>query len=157
MLVAQSIPDSFIHHTFKPQTHKNPTTLLDIRSLIHLTNSHVWIVILQLWHLPIFVTWMSTNNFFNKTYDVATPLWPSVRMKLTLPKLGTWSPPGLPKIQSLISGVKTPRIGAFLISLERSWSVDVQNGLAWVIWTFAAQVMGKRKAGSQTGNLAPDH
>jgi hypothetical protein len=23
---------------------------------------------------------------------VATPLWPSVRMKLTLPKLGTWSP-----------------------------------------------------------------
>ncbi len=27
---------------------------------------------------------------------VATPLWPSVRMKLTLPKLGTWSPPGLP-------------------------------------------------------------
>jgi hypothetical protein len=26
---------------------------------------------------------------------VATPLWPSVRMKLTLPKLGTWSPSGL--------------------------------------------------------------
>ncbi len=26
---------------------------------------------------------------------VATPLWPSVRMKLTLPKLRTWSPPGL--------------------------------------------------------------
>jgi hypothetical protein len=31
-------------------------------------------------------------------------------MKLTLPKLGTWSPPGLPKTQSLIVGVKTPRI-----------------------------------------------
>ncbi len=29
---------------------------------------------------------------------VATPLWPSVRMKLTLPKLGTWSPPGLPNL-----------------------------------------------------------
>ncbi len=25
---------------------------------------------------------------------VATPLWPSVKMRLTLPKLGTWSPPG---------------------------------------------------------------
>jgi hypothetical protein len=70
MIVAQSILDSFIHHTFKPQTHKNPTTLLDIRSLIHLTNSHAWIVILQLWNLPIFVTWMSINNFFNKTYDI---------------------------------------------------------------------------------------
>jgi hypothetical protein len=29
---------------------------------------------------------------------VATPLWPSVRMKLTLPKLGIWSPPGLPNV-----------------------------------------------------------
>jgi hypothetical protein len=29
------------------------------------------------------------------TLGVATPLWPSVRMKLTLPKLGTWSPSGL--------------------------------------------------------------
>jgi hypothetical protein len=66
-------------------------------------------------------------------------------MKLTLPKLGTWSPPGLPKIQSLIVGVKTPRIGVFLISLERSWSVDVQNGLVWVIRTSIAQVMGKRR------------
>jgi hypothetical protein len=27
--------------------------------------------------------------------SVATPLWPSVR---TLPKLGTWSPPGLPNV-----------------------------------------------------------
>jgi hypothetical protein len=61
---------------------------------------------------------------------VATPLWPNVRMKLTLPKLGTWSPLGLPKTQSLIAGVKTPRVGAFLISLESSSSVDVQNGLA---------------------------
>jgi hypothetical protein len=32
------------------------------------------------------------------TYYVATPLWPNVRMKPTLPKLGTWSPPGLPNV-----------------------------------------------------------
>jgi hypothetical protein len=44
----------------------------------------------------------------------------SVRMKLTLPKVGTWSPPGLPKTQSSIVGVKTPCIGVFLIPLERS-------------------------------------
>jgi hypothetical protein len=32
------------------------------------------------------------------TIGVATPLWPSVRMKLTLPKLGVWSPPRLPNL-----------------------------------------------------------
>jgi len=88
---------------------------------------------------------------------VATPLWASVRMKLTLPKVGTWSPPGLPKIQNLIAGVKTPCIGMFFIPLERSWSVNAQNGLAWTIWTSEAQVMGKRRAGSQIGSLTPDH
>jgi hypothetical protein len=54
----------------------------------------------------------------------------SVMMKLTLPKVGIWSPPGLPKTQSSIAGVKTPCIGAFFIPLERSRSVNVQNGLA---------------------------
>jgi hypothetical protein len=73
----------------------------------------------------------------------------SVRVKPTLPKVGSWSPPGLPKTQSSIAGVKSPRNWMFLVSLKRSWSVDVQNGLAWAIWTSAAQVMGKRRAGSQ--------
>jgi hypothetical protein len=31
--------------------------------------------------------------------------------------------------------------------MERSWSVDAQNGLACAIWTSSTQVMGKRKAG----------
>jgi hypothetical protein len=44
----------------------------------------------------------------------------SVRMKLTLPKVGTWSPSGLPKTQSSISGVKTPCIAVFFIPMERS-------------------------------------
>jgi hypothetical protein len=55
-------------------------------------------------------------------------LWPlsqphfeaSVRMKLALPKVGTWSPSGLPKLQSSIARVKTPRLEAFFIPLERS-------------------------------------
>jgi hypothetical protein len=81
----------------------------------------------------------------------------SVKVKPTLPKVGSWSPTRLPKTQSSIARVKSPRIRMFLVSLERSGSVDVQNGLAWVIWTFSAQVMGKRRAGSQTGSLTPDH
>jgi hypothetical protein len=51
--------------------------------------------------------------------NIATPLWASVRMKLTLPKVGTWSPLGLPKTQSLIAEAKTPRIEMFFIPLKR--------------------------------------
>jgi hypothetical protein len=88
---------------------------------------------------------------------VATPLWASVRMKLTLPKVGTWSPPGLPQFQSLTAEGKTPRLEVFFISLERPWSVDVKNGLAWTIRTSIVQVVVERKAKNQIGNLTPNH
>jgi len=81
----------------------------------------------------------------------------SVRMKLTLPKVGTWSPPGLPQLQSSTTEGKTPCLEVFFILLERPWNVDVENGLAWAIWTSIAQVMVKRRAGSKTGSLIPDH
>jgi hypothetical protein len=71
-----------------------------------------------------------------------TPKW--------TPMLGVGVSKGLPNFQSAIAGAKTPCLEEFFISLERSWSVDVQNGLAWAIWMSAAQVMGKWKAGSQT-------
>jgi hypothetical protein len=74
-----------------------------------------------------------------------------------LEKVRIWSPPGLPNVQSSTARPKTPRIEVFLVSLERSWSVDIENGLALAIWTSVAQVMGKRRAGSQTGSLTPDH
>jgi len=48
-----------------------------------------------------------------------------VRSPLTLPKMGLGSPSGLPKTQSVIAGVQTPRIRAFFISLKRSQSVNV--------------------------------
>jgi hypothetical protein len=44
----------------------------------------------------------------------------NVRMKLTPPKVGSWSPPGLPKTQSSSSRVKTPCIEVFFKSMERS-------------------------------------
>jgi hypothetical protein len=34
----------------------------------------------------------------------------------------------------------------FFISLESYESVDVENELAWAIWTYATQVKGKRRA-----------
>jgi hypothetical protein len=43
----------------------------------------------------------------------------SVRMRLALPKVGTWSPLGLPKLQSSIAEVKTPCLEVFLTPLEK--------------------------------------
>jgi hypothetical protein len=42
-----------------------------------------------------------------------------------------WNPPGLLNIQSSTARPKTPRIEVFLVSLERYWNVDIENGLAW--------------------------
>jgi hypothetical protein len=50
-------------------------------------------------------------------------------MTLSLPKWGLKNLSGLPKLQSSISGVKTPFIEAFFISLESYQNVDVENGL----------------------------
>jgi hypothetical protein len=52
------------------------------------------------------------------------------------------------KFRARLQG-STLHIGVFFISMERSWSVDVQHGLAWTIWTFAAQVMGKKRVGNR--------
>jgi hypothetical protein len=94
----------------------------------------------------------------NQILQVSQPHFEgSVRSPLTLPKMGLESPPRLPKIQSSIARVKTPRLELLFIPLERSWSVNVKNVIAWVIWTSAPQVMVERKAGSQTASLTPDH
>jgi hypothetical protein len=95
---------------------------------------------------------------FRQIYHVLQPHFEgSARSPFTLPKMGLGSPLGLPKTHSKIAGVKTPCIEVLFIPLEFFWSVDVQNGLQWAIWISAAQVMVERRAGSQTGNLTPDH
>ncbi|CAK9200607.1 unnamed protein product [Sphagnum troendelagicum] len=46
------------------------------------------------------------------TSDVATLTWPKCGGEAQhLEKLGIWSPPGLPNVQSSTAGPKTPRIG----------------------------------------------
>jgi len=97
------------------------------------------------------------HRLTNHDYCRNPTLGLSVRRQLTLPKMGKWRPPGLPKNQKTIWGVKSSCLRAFFISMESYWSIDVQNGLALPIRTSAAQVMGKRRAGSQTANLTPDH
>ncbi len=74
-----------------------------------------------------------------------------MRIKFALSKWGLGSPPGFPKLQSLIAQVKTPHIGVLFISLEIYQSVNVENGFAWAIWTSTAHVTAKRRIGSQIG------
>jgi hypothetical protein len=48
-------------------------------------------------------------------------------MRLTLSKWGLENPPGPPKFQSSIAGVKTLHLKVFLISLESYQNVDVEK------------------------------
>jgi len=59
----------------------------------------------------------------------------------TLGKSEDWSPSGLLNVQSSTAGLETPRIGVFLVSFERPWSVNIENALALGIWTSVAQVI----------------
>jgi hypothetical protein len=88
---------------------------------------------------------------------VATPLLEECEDDTHIPKMGTWESSGTPKTSEFNCRVKTPRLEAFSMSSEIYWSVDVENGLAWAIWTSVAQVMAKRSAESQTGSLTPDY
>jgi hypothetical protein len=91
------------------------------------------------------------------SFYVATPLWPSVGVKPNTPKVGDLESSGTPKCLEFDNKAQKPHIEVFLVSSESSRSVDIENGLALAIWTSVAQVMGKRRAGSQTGSLTPDH
>ncbi len=95
---------------------------------------------------------------FELGQPITTLLWPSVGVKPN-----TWKKWGFGVLwdsrmfRARQQGSKHLALGVFLVSLQRSWSVDIENGLALAIWTSVAQVMGKRRAGSQTGSLTPDH
>jgi hypothetical protein len=88
---------------------------------------------------------------------VATLLWPSVGVKPN-----TWKKWGVGVLRdsrmfrARQQGAKHLALG-FLVSLERSWNVNIWNALAFSIWTSVTQVIGKRRVGSQTGSLTPDH
>jgi hypothetical protein len=73
------------------------------------------------------------------------------------PKMGTGESFRTPKNSEFDCKGQTPRLEVFLIPLERSWSVNVENDLAWAIWTFVTQIMDEKRAENQTSSLTPDH
>jgi hypothetical protein len=56
-----------------------------------------------------------------------------------------------------LHGLKHLALGCYLYHWKSYESVDVENELAWAIWTYVAQVMCKRRVGSQTGSLTRNH
>jgi hypothetical protein len=91
-------------------------------------------------------------------YKCVTPLlWPSLGVKPNTWKSWELESSGTPECLELNSKRKNTSHWGVLGFIESSWNVDIENVLALAIRTFAAQVMGKRRAGSQTGSLTPDH
>jgi hypothetical protein len=88
---------------------------------------------------------------------VAPLLWPSVRVKPNTWKSRELESSGTPECSELNSkGQNTSHWGVLGV-IGKVLKRNIENGLALVIWTSVAQVMGKRRAGSQTGSLTPDH
>jgi hypothetical protein len=92
-----------------------------------------------------------------KIYIVTTPLLEECEDDTHTPEMGTWKSSETLETSELDYRGENTSLELFIISLENYQSVDVKNGLTWAIWTSAAQVMAKRRAGSQTNNLTPNH
>jgi hypothetical protein len=88
----------------------------------------------------------------SRSLGVATPLWGKCEDETHTPKSGNLESFGTPTTSEL----DCRGLEVFFILLERSQSVNVENGLTWAIQTSIAQIMTKRRAESQTGNWTPD-
>jgi hypothetical protein len=104
-------------------------------------------------------TWGFTlsSGSSQNTIPVATPLWRSCEVATHTPKNGTWESSGTLKNSERDCKGQNTLYWGFFVLLERSWTLDVQNGLVWAIWTSSAQVMVERRAGSQIASLTPNH
>jgi hypothetical protein len=80
--------------------------------------------------------------------NIHTPKWTPIL------GVGVWWTPGTSEKDC--KGQNPSPCGVLYI-IEKLLKRNVQNGLAWPIWTSATQVMAKRRVGSQIGSLTPDH
>jgi len=88
---------------------------------------------------------------------VTTLLWRKCEDETHTPEIGTQESPETPKTSEFdCKGQNTLHWGVLYI-IRKLLKCRCWNGLAWAICTFAAQVMAKRRAGSQIGSLTPDH
>jgi hypothetical protein len=91
-----------------------------------------------------FSTLVVKIKFFKKTLEISchNPTLRECEDETHTPEIGTQR---IPKISEFDCRGQIPCIRVFFISLESYRSVNVENGLAWAIWTSTAQVMAKRR------------
>jgi hypothetical protein len=89
--------------------------------------------------------------------SVTTLLREECKDETHTPEMGTWESSGAPESSEFDCKSQNSLPWRVFYIIGKLLSLDVQNGLAWPIWTSATQVMAKRKVGSQTGSLTPDH
>jgi len=88
---------------------------------------------------------------------VATLLWVKCEDETPTPKVGDLESSGTPEHLKFDSRGQNTLHWGVLGVIGKVLKRRCPNDLALVIWTSAAQVMGKRRAGSQTSSLTPDH
>jgi len=91
-------------------------------------------------------------------YDCCcNPTWRECEDEIHTPKIRTWESSGtLETLEFDHKGQNTSHWGVFYI-IEKISKCRCLKWLTWVIWTSITQVMAKRRARSQIGNLTPDH
>ncbi len=100
----------------------------------------------------------STSVYINcRIEGVATPLWPSVGVKPNIPKVGDLESFGTPECLGFNSKAQNTSHWRVLGVIGKVLKRRYRKYLALSIWTFLTQVMGKRRAVSQTASLTPDH
>jgi hypothetical protein len=88
---------------------------------------------------------------------VATPFWAKCEGEAHTPKSGNLESSGTPENLELESKGQNTSHWDVLGVIGKVLKCRCLNWLTLAIWTSAAQVMGKRRAGIQTGSLTPDH
>jgi len=80
---------------------------------------------------------------------VATPLWGKCEDEIHIPKSGNLESSGTLTTSELDCRAQNTLSWSVLYTIGKALKCTCWNGLAWAIWTFAAQVMVERRARSQ--------
>ncbi len=135
-------------HNWDAKWITHPYTWFQIQIIIVQVN---WIII----GMPNELQTPNVSLRFNET--VATPFWGKCEDETHTPKSGNLESFGIPKNSKLDSRGQNILHWGILYTIRNFLNCRCLNGLTWAIWTSSAHVISKRRAGSQTNSLTPDH
>jgi hypothetical protein len=143
---------------------------MDKHKLTKLTTAQTWVVTNKLKNPFYFFCGFVFNLFSSESLIIMnvgvngvvclchTPLWGKCEDETRTPKSGNLESSGTPKTSELdYRGQNTSPWGV-LYTVGRSWSVDVENGLAWAIWTstISGLLLGSPKTKSHSDASATE-